>query len=155
MTVKIDKFAEFTSSLGMRFVAPSQFTGSEQDTTLTIASPDGHAVIQAMVFTAEGSGTLTDFREMLTANLSPDSVAEWQPSDWIACQVGQNKAWRRDLMPLPASGSEWQVFVMQIDEYYYAIILHATEVALRLNATLYEHVVQSFRGIPSTTDQKR
>jgi hypothetical protein len=145
--VKSDRFVKFTSHLGSSFTAPSQWTMSEEGTTFSLKSPDGHAVISAMVFTAEGSGTLEEFRELTASSLLPKNATGWKDSPWSKIKLRDADAWKRELVPAPPGDEEWRVYLLHTGVYYHAVVLHATSVVMPLNGDFYEDIVRSFEGI--------
>src|SRR5262245_53083807 len=99
--VKGDRFVKFTSHLGNSFVAPSQWTSEDEGPTFSLKSPDGHAVIHAIVYTSEGSGSLDDFRQTMTTGLLPKDSSRWKDSNWSEIKLGEVTASKRELIPVP------------------------------------------------------
>lgn len=145
--VRSDTFVKFTSHLGSSFTAPSQWTMTDEGSTFSLKSPDGHAVISAMVFTAEGSGSLEDFRELTASTLLPKTATGWKDSQWSTIKLKGSDAWKRELVPIPAGDEEWRLYVMGAGPYYHAVVVHATSVVMPLNGEFYEDIVRSFEGI--------
>lgn len=106
LPVKQDRFVKFTSHLGNSFVAPSQWTATDKGDTFSLKSPDGHAVITTTVYTSEGSGSLDEFREMMTTGLLPDGASRWQDSKWTTIKLGDVEAHRRELIAIPDSDTQ-------------------------------------------------
>lgn len=147
LPVKQDRFVKFTSHLGNSFVAPSQWTATDKGDTFSLKSPDGHAVITTTVYTSEGSGSLDEFREMMTTGLLPDGASRWQDSKWTTIKLGDVEAHRRELIAIPDSDTQWRLYVVDGGKYYHAIFLHASKITMALNGEVYETIVMTFEGI--------
>ena len=145
--VQQDRYVKFTSHLGNSFVAPSQWTTTDEGDSFSLKSPDGHAVIQAIVYACEGSGSLDDFRQTMTTGLLPKEASRWKDSQWTAIKLGDVKASRRELIADPGTDHEWRLYVVDGGKYYHAIILNASTTAMTLNGDFYESIVRTFEGI--------
>lgn len=145
-TVQQDKYVKFTSHLGNSFVAPSQWTTSDEGDTFSLKSPDGHAVIHAIVYTSEGSGSLDDFRQTIITGLLPKEASRWKDSEWTAIKLGDVEASKRELIPVPSEDHEWRLYVVDGGKYYHAIILNASTTAMSLNGEFYESIIRTFDG---------
>ena len=142
-----DRFVKFTSHLGNSFVAPSQWTTEDEGPTFSLKSPDGHAVIHAVVYTSEGSGSLDDFRQTMTAGLLPKDSSRWKDSKWSEIKLGEVTASKRELIPIPDAEHEWRLYVVDGGKYYHAIVLNASTTAMSLNGEFYESIVCTFEGL--------
>jgi hypothetical protein len=131
----------------MSFVAPGDWQARDDGDTFTLKSPDGYALIQAFVFTSQGSGTLDDFRATMATGLLPQGASGWQESEWTTIKLGDFAASKRELIPIPDTDHRWRLYVMDGGKYYYAINLNASEVVMELNGDFYESVVATFEGI--------
>jgi hypothetical protein len=60
--------------------------------------------------------------------------------------IGDDKASKCDLVPVPANGEEWRLYVLSTGKHYYAITIHATSDGMYLNGGFYEGIARSFRG---------
>lgn len=145
--VQQDKFVKFTSHLGTSFVAPSQWTTTDEGDTFTLTSPDGYAAITAIVYTSEGSGSLDEFRETMTTGLLPKEASRWKDSQWNTIELGEFKASRRVLIAVPEDGHEWTLYVIDGGKYYHAIFLNSPTAVMSLNGDFYESIVRTFEGI--------
>lgn len=128
----------------MSFVAPSEWKASDDGDTFTLKSPDGHALIQAFVFTSQGSGTMDEFCATMTASLLPQDATAWQESKWTPIKLGNLTGSKRELIPVSDANHRWRLYVLERGKYYYAINLNASEVAMGLNGEFYESVVCTF-----------
>lgn len=142
-----DKFVKFTSHLGTSFVAPSQWTTTDEGDTFTLTSPDGYAAITAIVYTSEGSGSMNDFREMMTSGLLPKGASRWKDSKWTEVELGNIKASRRVLTAVPEDDFEWRLYVVDGGKYYHAIFLNSPTTVMSLNGEFYESVVCTFESM--------
>ena len=145
--MRTDTFVKFTSHLGNSFVAPSKWTASDKGDTFSLKSPDGLAIIHAIMFTAEGSGSLEEFSETMTSGLLPDGVPAWKQSRWTTIKLGEQQARKRDLIPATASDQQWRLYVVDAGKFYHAIILNASNGAMLINSELYESTVRTFNGV--------
>jgi hypothetical protein len=142
-----DRFVKFTSHLGNSFVAPSQWTSEDEGDTFSLKSPDGHAVIHAIVYTSEGSGSLDECCQTMVAGLLPEAASGWKDSEWTEITLGGMRGSKRVLIPVPEAETEWRLFVVDGGKYYHAIILNASNAAMSLNGEFYESVVCTFEGL--------
>jgi hypothetical protein len=145
--VRQDTFVKVTSHLGNSFVAPSQWTTTDKGDTFSLESPDGRAVIHAIMFAAEGSGPLQAFRETIASGLLPSGATAWKASDWTPIKLGGRDAQKRELVPVPESKQGWRLYVMDAGRFYHAIILNASADAMALNGGFYEDIVRTFDGV--------
>jgi hypothetical protein len=146
--VQHDTAVKFESRIGNSFIAPSQWTAEDRGSTFTLRSPDGHAVIHALTFSVEGSGTIEEFRNLMAVNLLP-AGATWAPSEWSAITLAGEAAYRRDLAPVPDKGDQrWRLYVLRAGKMYHAIVLNASKIAMSLNGGFYEtDLISSFHPI--------
>ena len=142
-----DTYVKFTSHLGNSFVAPSLWTTTDKGDTFSLKSPDGQAIIYAIMYTSEGSGSLEEFGETMASGLLPDGARGWKPSKWTTVRIGEHDAQKRDLVPVPKSHQQWRLYVVDAGEFYHAVILNASEVAMTLNGGFYENIVRTFDGV--------
>lgn len=124
-----------------------QWTATDKGDTFSLKSPDGHAVITTTVYTSEGSGSLDEFREIMTAGLLPDGASRWQDSKWTTIKLGDVDAHTRELIAIPDSDTQWRLYVVDGGKYYHAIFLHASKITMALNGEVYESIVITFEGI--------
>lgn len=143
--VQSDSFVEFKSQLGNTIVILSQWKSEEDDgNVFRLTSPDGHATIHVHTFTVAGSGTLTQFQDVMLS----DFEGNWQDSDWSEVEIGEAVARKRVLMPVDdKQGMSWLIYVLRSGECYHAIFVNANPVAMELNSGFYDEVVRSFKGI--------
>ena len=151
--VQQDTFVKFTSHLGNSFVAPSQWTATDNGDTYSLKSPDGQAIIHAIMFTAKGSGSIDEFRETMASGLLPKDATGWSPSSWTTIKFGSIDAGKRELIPAPPSHQQWRLYVVDGGKFYHAIILNASVEAMTLNGGFYENIVRTFDGIHATVNQ--
>jgi hypothetical protein len=146
--VQRDTAVKFQSRIGNVIIAPSQWTAEDKGSTFTLRSPDGHALIHILTFTAEGSGTVEEFRELMAARLLP-AGADWAPSGWSTLTLAGEAAYRRDLVPVPNAGDRaWRLYVLRAGKMYHAIVLNASTPAMKLNGGYYEtDLIASFSPI--------
>lgn len=142
-----DTYVKHASHPGNSFVAPSQWSTTDSGDTFSLKSPDGQAIIHAIMFTSEGSGSLTEFRERMAAGLLPKNATEWKASDWTAIKLGDREAQKRNLIPVPESHQQWRLYVVDGGRFYHAIILNASNEAMTLNGGFYENIVRTFDGV--------
>jgi hypothetical protein len=145
--VQQDTYVKFTSHLGNSFVAPSQWTTTDKGDTFSLKSPDGKAIIHAIMFTAEGSGPLNEFRETMASGLLPKEATGWKASNWTTIKLGEVDAGKRELIPVPESHQQWRLYVMDGGKFYHAIVLNASADAMTLNGGFYENIVRTFNGV--------
>ena len=145
--VQQDTYVKFTSHLDNSFVAPSQWTSTDKGDTFSLKSPDGAAIIHAIMYTSEGSGTLKEFGETMASGLLPKGATAWKASDWTTIKLGDRDAQKRDLIPIPESHQQWRLYVMDGGKFYHAIILNALNDAMTLNGGFYENIVRTFNGV--------
>jgi hypothetical protein len=145
--IKHDVSVKVTSHLGNSFVIPSKWAVEDKGDTYSIRSPDGRAVIYAIMFSADGSGSMDHFRQTMTSGLLPKGVSAWEPSEWTEVKIGEDMAHKRSLAPVPASNQEWRLYALSTGKFYYAVVLTATPDAMFLNGAFYEEIVLSFRGV--------
>ena len=137
----------FTSHLGNSFVAPSIFTQTDKGDTFTLKSPDGQALIYTIMFTAEGSGTLTEFGELMASSLLPKGATKWHDSKWTAIKFAETVANKKELIPIPESHQQWRVYIVDGGKFYHAVILNASNIAMTLNGDFYEKIDCTFKGV--------
>jgi hypothetical protein len=142
-----DEFVTFQSELGNSLVAPSSWTANDKGDNYLVQSPDGHAWIQVLTFTVEGSGSIEEFRETIVTSLLPKESSGWTQSPWSTMKIGDAEAIHRRLVPVPAGEHEWRVYLMQSGKLYHAIVLNATDEAMAANGDFYESIVLTFHGI--------
>lgn len=142
--VNQDTFVEFKSQLGNTIVYPSQWTPKDKGDAFSLASPDGQAVINALTFTAEGTGTLAEFQDMMVSQIDGDGAIP----KWTDIDIGGITAQKRQLDSRDEDAeSSWRVYVLQNGECYHAIFLNASTLVMDLNGGFYENVIRSFKGI--------
>jgi hypothetical protein len=146
--VQQDTAVKFESRIGNSFIAPSQWTAEDKDSIFTLRSHDRHAIIHALTFTAEGSGTIEEFRQLMANNLLPEGT-QWEPSEWSTLTLAGEVAYRRDLVPVPDKDDQrWRLYVLRAGKMYHAIVLNASNVAMTLNGGYYEtDLISTFRPI--------
>jgi hypothetical protein len=145
--VQTDTYVEFKSHLGNSFVAPSLFTATDKGDTFSLKSPDGRAIIHAIMYTAEGSGSINEFRETMASGLLPDGATAWKASDWTPIKFREHEAQKRDLIAVPESNQQWRLYVVDGGKFYHAIILNASNETMTLNGDFYENIIRSFHGV--------
>jgi hypothetical protein len=99
------------------------------------------------MFTAEGSGSLDDFRETMSSGLLPKDSSGWKDSIWTAIKFGEFDASHRELVPVPETHQQWRLFVMDGGRFYHAVILNASTSAMTVSGDFYENVVRTFEGV--------
>lgn len=145
--MKQDTFVKFTSHLGNSFVAPSMWTADDKGDTYSLKSPDQQAIIHAIMFTEKGSGTIDEFKDMLTSGLLPKGATGWLQSEWSPIKLANADAMKRDLVPIPEGNQQWRLYVVHADRFYYAIILNASTPMMQLNGPFYESIVRTFECV--------
>ncbi len=145
--VGTDTYVKVTSHLGNSFVTPSQWTTTDKGDTFSLTSPDGQAIIHAIMFTAQGSGSIKEFRQTMASGLLPKEATAWKASDWTSIKLGERDAEKRDLIPVPESHQQWRLYVLDNGRFYYAIVLNASNTAMTLNGGFYENIVRTFNGV--------
>jgi hypothetical protein len=144
-----DILVKFTSHLGNSFIAPSQWTATDKGDTLSLRSSDGQASIHSIMYTSEGSGSFQEFREKLVSGLLPETASAWKPSNWTSIKLGERNAQKRDLIPVPESDHRWRLYVLDVGEFYHAIVFNASDVVMTLNGDFYEDIVRTFEVVQS------
>jgi hypothetical protein len=145
--VQRDQFVTFQSDLGNSLVAPSNWTAKDKGDNYLLQSPDGHAWIQVLTFSVEGSGSMEEFRETIIASFLPKKSSGWTQSPWSPVKIGDVEAIHRRLVPSPVGEHEWRVYLIQSGSLYHAIVLNATQLAMEANGDFYESIVLTFQGI--------
>ena len=144
--VQQDTFVKRTSHLGNSFVVPSLFTTTDKGDTFSLKSPDGQAIIHAIIFTAEGSGTFEEFQAMLASDLVPEKT--WKPSQWTPFKLGDgHDAQKRDFVPVGESDQQWRLYAVDGDKFYHAILLNASSPMMTLQGGFYDNIIRSFEGV--------
>lgn len=142
-----DTYIKFTSHLGNSFVAPARWTSVDNGDTFSVKSTDGQAAIHSIMYTAEGSGSITDFRETMASRLLPEGATRWKETPWTTIGIGEQEAQKRDLIPVPESHQQWKLFVVDGGKFYHAIIVNASNISMILNGGFFENIVQTFNGV--------
>jgi len=133
-----------TSQLGVTFTVPSRWTTTDEGNTFSLESPDKHAAIHSVMFTAEGSGSLTECGDTIFPGLLPKNAKKWAESEWQPITIGTLPAMKRELISVPVTDHKWVLYVADSGEFYHAIILHGSKAAMDLNGTYYESLVLTF-----------
>jgi hypothetical protein len=141
--VKHDMFVEFESRCGNRIVHPSSWAVEDQGDSLQLTSPDGQVRITVLTFTVDGSGSFSDFQNLVVSSLEGD----WQDSSWTHVDINGIGAKKKCLSPTDESDSNaWLVYALQTGEYFHAILVRASPLVMELNGGFYEEVARSFKG---------
>ncbi|QDU29911.1 hypothetical protein ETAA8_50280 [Anatilimnocola aggregata] len=139
-----DIYVTATSQLGVTFTVPSQWTTTDEGNTFSLESPDNHAAIHAVMFTAAGSGSLTECGDTILPGFLPKEAKQWADSKWQPITIGTLPAMKRELVSVPATDHKWVLYVADGGEFYHAIILHGSKRAMDLNGPYYESLVLTF-----------
>jgi hypothetical protein len=110
-------------------------------------SPSGRLTATPSFTQSEGSGSLDDFRQTITTGLLPKDASHWKDSPWTEIKLGETKASKRELIPIPSADHEWRLYVVDGGKYYHAIVLNASSTAMSLNGDFYESIVCTFKGL--------
>ena len=143
-----DSFVEFESEIGNKLFAPAQWLTEGESTSWYLRSPDNNAAISVFTYTAEGSGSLDEFGDLIAKWSLPDGETDWQKSDWNSIALEHCTARVRQLVPVPdASKLRLRVYTAHTGRLYHALVLSVSEIAMDLNGEFYEGIVKTFRGI--------
>jgi len=104
-------------------------------------------LIYTTIFTAEGSGTLNDFGELMASSLLPKEASKWQESKWITIKFQETAANKKELIPVPESHQQWRVYIIDGGRFYHAVVLSASNGGMTLNGDFYENIVRTFKGV--------
>ena len=144
--VKTDVMVELRSHAGNTIVIPSMWSADDRGDTWNLKSPDGQVVLTIWTFTVEGSGSFDQFRDRVSGEIVKDKA--FKPSEWQAITIGERPGFKQYFETLSGEQKEAsRLYVIQTGDYYHAMWLRATPIALRLNGLAYEQFIQSFRGI--------
>ena len=147
--VESAKYIEMTSQLGNKLVCPDFWQSVDEGQNWSVG--DGQGGINIYTVTAEGSGSLEEFRDMVVA-----SVDDIKGTDSPGWEDVENNNWKGTYALFDAkddSGTVWQIIIATSGKYYHSIRISVPKLAYDLNKGMYKDVAMTFASLDDQENQ--
>jgi len=111
---------------------------------MMLESPDGHAKFVIWSCTVAGSGSPSDFLETIVGGLERETGLKRGDAESVDFETG--KATKVSLRGGEDSEESWNVYTLRSGDFYHALMLRATPLAMELNGPFYDEIAITFSG---------
>jgi hypothetical protein len=154
--MKTMKMVKRVSPLGISLICPDRWISSADGEFWYLKDPNDSIVVNIYVCTVEGTGSPSDFRNMVTHVFLKDhdaNLEEWAPFTFVDRKKQQHFFLNESGQRAEAhcedqeGGRGWIFFTANDQKYYYAMVISTCPDLVFLNGGFYDEIAPTFCGL--------